>query len=382
MSHSILDRIESFVMAVNNVTPDIEKEVQEIITNYLQASGGDMNYEVFINEGRVRNERAVLLTPRWYSYSQAPKPLLVRDPDTNGYPGHADFCFSEGRAIWVHANGGLLKDVRDPANLIDDLGQPSLPQYRAYDYEASRTSIVMPLRVRNRDIFGFLAIESGRLLRYNEFALKTLERIAAIICRVIRLSILANDTAEHLKDAVKRIRDAASQTPGFESLFTRPVIFQAHAARARGDVLALIEKVVEDVRKQLESQGVVLDKRVWSEDTNPDNIVAHMVDTIMHSTLGIAYLSEPTTETQGDYKFIDNSNVLFESGMMGSLTEQQNDFRGWISIRERSSPRFPFDIAQKRTVLIERDPTGKISNSENVKEFMFSMISELLLLKQ
>jgi hypothetical protein len=53
--------------------------------------------------------------------------------------------------------------------------------------------------------------------------------------------------------------------------------------------------------------------------------------------------------------------VLFEAGMLHSLTNSPVTVpSGWIPIREKNSPKIPFDFASERVLIVARSSNGEL----------------------
>lgn len=380
MAQEILDRLESFVLATDYITEEIDNLIESMFARYIEG-WGHVNYEVLIYE-KLRYGGGELV-PTWRSYKTKGKSIPI--PATRGdtYNGHAEYCFCEEKDAWVTAKGGgLLKDVNDTINFLDAYGNQDLPRYRAYENEHSRTSIVKTVRSSGEidsEVIGLLTIETPDVLQRTPRAMKAVEKMATIISIVERVRRATDFNTHNTRRVANELLKNVQQEKMLENLFAKPMLFQAHGARASSDVLDIVNDAVEKIDfrlRNLKEPG--LDHRVWKNEVDPENIIDTIFGNLLNATAGIAYFSEPSD--QGLTQFVDNPNVLYEAGIMACLT-QQNDtrFRGWVSIREQRSPQFPFDIASKRTVLIERDESGKILNSATAGDKIRKMLETIFL---
>jgi hypothetical protein len=96
----------------------------------------------------------------------------------------------------------------------------------------------------------------------------------------------------------------------------------------------------------------------WKQSSNSGNINWDILEQVKASRFGLCYFSELAEGAQGELKYQDNANVVFEAGMFQSLTNPAatDDPIGWIPVREPTplSPPPPFDFAQQRMIIIQR----------------------------
>jgi hypothetical protein len=98
----------------------------------------------------------------------------------------------------------------------------------------------------------------------------------------------------------------------------------------------------------------------WNGIEESGSITLGLIEEIARSRFGICYFSEPI-EGSGS-GFADNPNVLFEAGMLHSLTNSPVAMpTGWIPIREKRSPKIPFDFASERILIISRSNDGRLA---------------------
>jgi hypothetical protein len=98
----------------------------------------------------------------------------------------------------------------------------------------------------------------------------------------------------------------------------------------------------------------------WNGIEESGSITLGLIEEIARSRFGICYLSEPAKGAGNEYS--DNPNVLFEAGMLHSLTNSPIATpAGWVPIRERRSPEIPFDFASERILIITRSNDGRLA---------------------
>lgn len=85
------------------------------------------------------------------------------------------------------------------------------------------------------------------------------------------------------------------------------------------------------------------------------SIYQQLIDAISSCQYGICYLSE-RDESNSDFQYRDNTNVVFEAGMFhGRKHNSSQSPCGWLPVREENSPPTPFDLLTERTVVIRRN---------------------------
>lgn len=370
MRIQLLDHLEAFVRAVDNVSPEVERKVRDTIAAYI---GPSMNYEVLIQETHTRGyESSRELNPRWGSYGNLGN--IVLPPPGGPYGGHAEYCFCEDRDIWIYAQGGGL--LREATSYDDVHGNQNLPKYRAYPREESRVSIVKPIRDEdNGRALGLLTIESRDTLEYSRSAEAILAQLVRIISVLVRSERESRLNSANTLTAANQLLKWAEDSGTFSRLCQRPIIFQAHSTRAPQDVLGIICEAVAGLSATHKTiHGLGFDYRTWQDSVRPKDIVTELLEDLRRSVAGIAYLSEPEDSAAG--RFVDNPNVLYEAGIMHGLGAP---FRGCLLIREAASiSEFPFDIAQKRSIIIERGRDNVIRDPKLIGTKILKALSSLL----
>jgi hypothetical protein len=155
---------------------------------------------------------------------------------------------------------------------------------------------------------------------------------------------------------------------------TKPQIFVASSNLADPDVMGTIRSVLDKYDDQLLVH-------YWKESSETGNININILKQVQASRFGLCYFSEPAIDSEGNFKYQDNSNVIFEAGMFQSLTNQAiENPTGWIPIREQEplSPPPPFDFAQNSMVMVERFNDGK-PNIDLLKANLQIRIERLLI---
>jgi len=354
-----LEQLETFARAIDHMPSEVDHQVRDLIGACV---GAGLNYEVFIEGPPTRGiDPPRVLKRQWGSYDDR-RSIVLPPKGTQAYEGHAAYCFCEEKDIWIHARGGGL--LRDASDYEDAYGNRDLPRYVAYTGEDSRASIVKAIRDDENDsrVIGVFTIESRNHLQYNRSAEKTLKHLSKIISVLARTAQESWRNNENTRTVADQLRVRLDPSGVFSTFCQQPVIFHSHSSRALPDVLEIVSEAVKDISEMTKAcHGAGFAYQPWSDSTRPRNIVTDLLETLRRSVAGIAYLSEP-----GDDGFDDNPNVLFEAGIMQALG---SPFRGYLLIREiSSSTAIPFDLAQWRTILVQRDRVDRSITNREVLE--------------
>ena len=124
--------------------------------------------------------------------------------------------------------------------------------------------------------------------------------------------------------------------------------------------MGLIREILRDP-KYSEEYDVVF----WENINKPGDINTHILEAINTSQYGVCYLSEKIEDAPpGTPLYRDNTNVVFEAGMLYALTNDphaQPDH--WLLIREQDSTGVPFDFATQRILLVPRFDDGSLNEN-------------------
>jgi hypothetical protein len=106
----------------------------------------------------------------------------------------------------------------------------------------------------------------------------------------------------------------------------------------------------------------------------PGNINQQLIEAIRNCRYAICYLSRKNSA--GDFR--DNRNVIFEAGMFHGRTEETSAVPSrWIPVREKDSHRPPFDFAQERILLVERNKDGSLKQKVFANKFRERVVAML-----
>src|SRR6266542_1049872 len=151
-------------------------------------------------------------------------------------------------------------------------------------------------------------------------------------------------------------RDAVSELQGILSTtkfprLTKPQMFVAFSSRADDAVMGVVQEVLNEF-------STILKIVQWNRIEQSGSITLQLIEQIAKSRFGLCYFSEPARDGG---EFEDNPNVLFEAGMLHSLTNAPAGRpSGWVPVREKRSSRVPFDFASERIVIVPRNENGEV----------------------
>jgi hypothetical protein len=336
------DHLRQFARSVDIVDDQTLDSVRGLIYNYvkdeLDAAYFSLAYVQQVN-GRPG------LQTLWSSEDKYHTTTIHNPGD--GYTSQISVSFDQLKPLWVvDPDGGSLRQASQYVDLWSEIQE--LPAYEAPINRDMKTSIIVPLVHWARPL-GVIYLESTSHLEIAEVTKDELTLLADTIAILLELRQANRAQIKGTREAVTDLGLTLSNTK-FPRL-TKPQIFVAFAGRADDGVIAIIQQVLAQFSNALH---VVQ----WNGIEESGSITIGLIEEIARSRFGICYFSEPAAG-QG---FIDTPNVLFEAGMLHSLTNSPVAVpTGWIPIREKQSPKIPFDFASERILIISRTPDGKLA---------------------
>jgi Predicted nucleotide-binding protein containing TIR-like domain len=335
--------LRQFARSISTVELRTFDHVQRLISEYLSQELGVAHVE--LSTQRVI-DGSPGLTTEWAT-EQRQMARKIRMPDGR-YTSHVSLSFDRAIPLW------LVNPSRKPLHEADkcvDLWSAvqDLP-YDAGTHTDTRTSIILPL-MRWTRVIGVLCFEAPSYLEITEAAKDELvliadaESIAWDLFSTSRLK--SSDTQEALADLEHVLHESSFPR------IARPQIFVSFSERADRQAISVIKEVLREFQEDLIAV-------FWDAINKTGSISQQVVDEIARSQFGLCYLSEPND--QGNvYPFRDNANVIFEAGMLHSLTHMPTAATsGWIPLREKASPPTPFDFAGERISLVPRSKNGDL----------------------
>ncbi len=195
-------------------------------------------------------------------------------------------------------------------------------------------------------------------------ALEEIKLLATVISRAHQMYEVRQTQRNNTRDAMKMLEQSHKQESW--ARLALPQIFVAYSGieRLKVDVQADHKEAIKAIRDVMDEFKDKLKVVFWEDMMDAGNINSQLISEISCSDYGLSYLSEPVERG----KFQDNSNVLFEAGMMQALTNSASaQPKAWIPIREKESPDIPFDIAAERILVVERTDDGVFNKGDFIK---------------
>ena len=264
------------------------------------------------------------------------------------YSSQISVSFGERRPLWIVNSD--QRPLRQSNVYVDRWsGITDLPTYQAPINRDMKTSIVMPLIHWTR-VLGVIYLESTSYLEITEVAKDELSLLADAVAILLELRQTNRAQVAGTRAALSELKAILVSTK-FPRL-TQPQVFVAFSSRAADEVVGTIQQVLNDFSDALRV-------RQWNAIEESGSITLRLIEEIARSRFGVCYFSEPAVGA--DKQFADNPNVLFEAGMLHSLTNSPVATpSGWIPIREERSPRIPFDFASERILIVPRNNDGEL----------------------
>jgi hypothetical protein len=337
------DYLRHFARSVDIVDEHTIDEVRDLVYAYvrdeLEAAYFSLASEQMV-DGRVG------LRTVWSTTNQDHS-TTIRTPE-GSYSSQISVAFGERKPLWIV--NPEQKPLRRSGEYVDQWsGVTDLPSYQAPIDRDMRTSIILPLIHWSR-VLGVIYLESTSCLEITEVAKDELLLLADAVAILSELRQTNRAQVEGTRAALSDLKTILSTTR-FPRI-TKPQVFVAFSSRADDEVVGIIQQVLSEF-------GDVLRIVLWNRIEESGSITLRLIEEIARSRFGVCYFSEPVTASDGHFE--DNPNVLFEAGMLHSLTNSPvGTPSGWIPIREKQSPRIPFDFASERMLLIERNREGEL----------------------
>lgn len=354
--------LRHFTRSVDIVDDRIFEAVRQLVYKYVRDELGATYFSLAC--AQVVNDATVLKT-LWSSEGEEHFTPIWSSVDE--YHSQISVSFDEQKALWiVNPDRRPLRETDTYVDLWSNI--TDLPSYREPVNRDLRTSIVVPLVHWDRAL-GVIYLETASYLEITEVAKDELRLLADALAILYDLQQANHAQATGTRDAISELQDILSTTK-FPRL-TKPQIFIASSSRADDQVLAIMQEVLDEYSGRL---NVVL----WNRIEESGSITLQIVEEIAKSRFGMCYFSEPGPPS--GHRFQDNPNVVFEAGMLHSLTNSPAGRpAGWIPIRERESPPAPFDFAAERMEIVPRKTSGEIIEQRlrtSLRERMNRLLSD------
>ncbi len=341
--------LRQFARSVDIVDRGTFDGVRELVIQYVRRELGEGAYFELLRE---QHSQAGPVLHTFWSSEEKFQVLTIRDQD-GAHGSVISVSFDLERPLWVVSRDGSPLDTSSPDQYQDQWSEiDEMPAHESPTRRPVSTLIVVPLRRRMAQ--GAFCFESPHYLEATDVARRELGLLGEALATLLELWDV-NETHSWLTDqAVAELRDMLTNAR-FPRL-AQPQMFVAHATRAD-------EQVTDVIRRLLRQYEAKMQIVFWNEIEQAGNITLQVGEHIAQSRFGVCYLSEPAENPAGArHRYVDNSNVVFEAGMLHALTNAADGPpSGWIPIRERDSPAAPFDFASERILEVSRSATGAVA---------------------
>lgn len=195
-------------------------------------------------------------------------------------------------------------------------------------------------------------MESRIYLEKTNIATKEILNIAETISIILSLREFNKTQKRNTLNAIESLTKEIGKNK-LRNL-SKPKLFFAFSSK--GDKI-----VIETIKNLLLNYKDKLTLIFWDEIQDSGNIITQMTNEILTSSFGICYFSEIANSGT---KYIDNPNVIFEAGIFYGLSKiNDTTTLGWIPIREKDSPKLPFDFSTERLIVVNRRADGNLQEA-------------------
>jgi len=359
------EELLQFAKTVDILDEELFLNIKKIINDYAYQRWGVkyvkiMNLKFDIDGNRIL-EKFFL-----YEYNKGGTQHEMVNIETS--KGQMAYVIKKKKAVWI-----VSKEPELPLNDTEEYldlwsGLEDIPEYQTImPNEKIKTSIIVPfyeLEKERRYLRGVANYEIPEVLSFNKESKEEILTLTNTISELLNLYNVRERQEHNSNYAVERLE---LKLESFNAMLRKNKIFIASPSKGNRDVKEVILKVLKEHYSEIE----IVD---WENNSETGSISQKMFDDINSSRYGICYFSEWSKEKE---RYIDNSNVMFEAGLMHSKFTTFNDETPlWIPIREKESLDFPFDVQGFNTLIVPRDKHGKLEVEhlqEMLKKFMKSM---------
>jgi len=362
-------QLKHFAQTVDIVDNSTFNQIRYLIYKYVTKELKSDYFELLGGEFGNNGNRQAWLRTFWSSDEKLHLwPIRVND---GTYTNPVTNAFDKATPMWLINPD---KKPLDEAAKCQDLWShtPNLSQYQPSAGQPVRTAVVVPLSFQR--LMGVFYMESSEYMEATDVGKLELSRLADALAMLYGLWDVNQANSRSKDHAIGDLRDLLDQAK-FPKL-AKPHVFVAFSERAD----EAVRSVINDVLGQYEDKLEFTD---WTQMDEAGSITEQIGKEILASRFGICYLSEQVEpDGPAPRRFNDNSNVVFEAGMLHARTSVTADTdeggqTGWIPIRERNSPPPPFDFSTQRILYIPRSKSGEL-NEPRLREMLKRRIARLL----
>jgi hypothetical protein len=362
MSETFGFRLKRFALALDIVDDEIFHRLWSLILSYVKPHLKP-TYWALLSASDVNNMPGLTAL----ECSLASKPSFNLRTASGSYNGLAAYSYAEGKPLWIVADQNQALGPDTP--LQDEWSDAThLPQFDRAGSDI-RTVILVPLISRGRKL-GLLDLQSSTYQELTARIKEELTNIAATLSVLLPLYEANEERREHTIEAINLHAKALSEEQW--PPLTKPQIFVASSDRADPEIMGVIREILDDFTDRMHV-------RYWRECSESGNINQTMLRAVYESQFGLCYFSEPFDDPEQKSKYRDNPNVLFEAGLLQSLTNLVTSVpSGWIPVRESMSLPVPFDFAQERMILVQRSASNDHPNLDALRAALQARLTAML----
>jgi hypothetical protein len=274
--------------------------------------------------------------------------------------GQSALAFVKKKPLWIVSAEGEqnLQSCESYTDLWS--GIKKIPRFKSMGgtEQAIKTRIIVPIKIRTtKRIFGLFVVESPNHLHITKVATTELQILADALSIAIRSHKITDAQQRRTDEAIASLENVLRKPL---PTLTKPNLFLAFGEEAEKDVTTLIVKIL---KTEFNDRVNLIN---WQDMDQPGNINQQLIEAIADCRYAVCYLSEKNAS--GEFK--DNRNVIFEAGMFHGRKEETSAVpTRWLPVREKNSPNPPFDFAQERILLIERNKDDGLKQKVFANDF-------------
>jgi hypothetical protein len=346
------EEILYFAQSIDIVSDGILRDFRDLVWQYLKDQLDAQYFEIMC---RTSVEGNLMLKAHWTSRDEG---LIwsVRNP-TGGYSNPIVAAYDADTPMWlVSPNDSPLAEaekIQDQWTRTHDLAP-----YQPFVTQPIRTAVVVP--IRRPPHYGVFFLETGASVGATEVGKDELLKLGEALGIMLELNGLNRTQARQTREAIRQLREILDSAE-FPKLAS-PRLFFAFSDRADRSVTTVVKDVLSHYAGRIDVQD-------WDQMREAGDIPTQIKHAITRARFGVCYLSEPRrdaaghADSAGAHTYLDNPNVVFESGMLQAQTSaygSDGGATGWVPIRERNSPQAPFDFASERMLIVPRSTSGQL----------------------
>ncbi len=352
--------LQNFASAIDIVEKPTLESVWDAIGEYV---GSRFQYREIL-QVTTSQQGPALSTFRWTIES---KPDSYPMYDGENVHGQTSFVCLQSKPAWiVDRYRRPLSESSESSEIEEQWSRLSnLPKYISAPHGLhTRTSVIHPLQ-HGTHTFGVVNFESTEHITLTESLKEDITAIAEALSMLVPHFNAYNSQHSGTKKSLKRLAKAAEHPIQVDL----PTVFVASPSYDKCDRAVI--KSLREVLKSFESQFQTV---FWKDISQTGSVTEQIRKAIAHCSFGVCYLSERVKQGSG-FEYHDNPNVLFEAGMLHSLSfDPASILAGWIPVREGTTS-IPFDIRPERILDVPRRPNQTL-DTRKLKDALSSMITE------